>query len=257
MEEFWTYLILCFAAFFAGAVNSIAGGGTLLTFPALDGVIGSVGANATSTLALLPGSLAGSLGYRKELAQTRRMTLWLLVPSILGGSLGAYCVLEFGKSTFEQLIPWLILLASTLFLLQPTIARWVRTHPHGEPTGRTLTVILIAQFLISIYGGYFGAGIGILMLSSLAFMGIGDIHHMNAVKTLLAATINFLAAIVFLFLNLVNWKYAIPMAITSILGGYYGAQMARRLKPTYVRLVVIVVGFGVSAMYFAKQWNWI
>ena len=257
MDEILTYSLLCISAFLAGAINAIAGGGTLLTFPALTTVIDVVSANATSTIALMPGSMASAWGYREELRQTRRMTLWLLIPSIVGGAVGALMVILFSKDTFEKLVPWLILLASVLFLIQKPIARWVGAHPHEEPHGKTIIVIVIAQFFIAVYGGYFGAGIGILMLSSLAFMGIGDIHRINAVKTLLASTINALAVAVFLFSDQVVWKYAVPMIFTSILGGYLGARVGRKLRPSYIRITVIIVGFTVSAYYFAKQWGWV
>lgn len=257
MEDIVIYSLLGLSAFIAGAVNAVAGGGTLLTFPALTAVIDPIAANATSTIALMPGSIAGAVGYRNELRETRRMTLWLILPSILGGALGAYLVLLFSKDVFRVLVPWLIFLATVLFLFQPRLARWMGAHPHAEPHGRTMLVILIAQFFIALYGGYFGAGIGILMLSTLSFMGIGDIHNTNAVKTLLASIINACAVAIFLSKGTVVWQYAWPMVIASILGGYYGARVARRMRREYVRGAVIVVGFGVSAYYFAKQLNWI
>jgi uncharacterized membrane protein YfcA len=257
MDDWLIYSLLCLSAFLAGAINAVAGGGTLLTFPALTAVIDPVAANATSTIALMPGSMASSFGYRKELRQTRRILLWLLVPSIIGGALGAWMVLLFSKSVFEKLVPWLILLATLLFLLQPRIASWLGTHPHHEPHGRTIIVILVAQFFIALYGGYFGAGIGILMLSTLAFMSIGDIHHTNAVKTLLASIINACAVAIFLMQGTVVWQYAWPMVITSILGGYYGAMLARRMKREHIRRTVIIIGFIVSAIYFFKQWGWL
>jgi uncharacterized membrane protein YfcA len=256
MNDYVIYALLCLSAFVAGAVNAIAGGGTLLTFPALTFVIDPIAANATSTIALMPGSIAGAVGYRKELRETRRMTLWLIMPSVLGGALGAYLVLIFSKDVFRVLVPWLILLATLLFLVQPRVARWMGTHPHAEPHGRTILVILIAQFFIALYGGYFGAGIGILMLSTLAFMGVGDIHNTNAVKTLLASIINACAVAVFLYEGSVVWQYAWPMVITSILGGYYGARLARKMRREYVRGTVIVVGLGVSAYYFAQELGW-
>jgi uncharacterized protein len=253
MDEFLTYLLLCLSAFAAGAINAVAGGGTLLTFPALLSVIDSVRANATSTVALMPGSLAGAWGYRTELARNRRMVLYLLPPSLIGGGLGSWLLTYFPASVFDGVVPWLILGAAVLFLVQKPLARWLKTHPHSEPTGATLAVVLGFQFLIGVYGGYFGAGIGILMLTSLSFMGLGDIHHVNGVKTILAAAMNAVAIIWFIYKEVVIWRYALMMAAAGIVGGYLGARGARRLKPDAVRLIVIVVGFAVAAYCFWRQ----
>jgi uncharacterized protein len=253
MDEFPTYLLLCLSAFVAGAINSVAGGGTLLTFPALMGVVTPVQANATSTLALMPGSLAGAWGYRRELKNVRRMVLWLLPPSLIGGYLGALLVTEFPERVFERLVPWLILAAAVLFLIQKPLARWLKAHPHAEPHGAAVAGVVAFQFLVAVYGGYFGAGIGILMLASLGFMGLGDIHHMNAVKTLLAAVMNAVAVVQFVIRGMVVWRYALAMAAAGIAGGYLGARLARRTPPEYVRAFVIVVGFALAAYYFWKQ----
>lgn len=250
-----TYAILCLAAFFAGAMNSIAGGGTLLTFPALTAVLEPAFANATSTVALLPGSFAGALGYRKELAPSRRFILRMLAPSLIGGFLGAWLV---GKdtSTFATLVPWLILTAALLFVVQAPISRWMKAHrPDHEPGPRLQISLIFFQFLIAVYGGYFGAGIGILMITALGFMGVGDIHRINAVKTFLAAMINGASVIVFVKDDLVRWNFAAAMAGSAILGGYLGARTARRLPPIYVRYAVIVIGFGLSAFYFIRQYG--
>ncbi len=184
------YTVLCLSAFAAGAVNSVAGGGTLLTFPALQQVLlrrmfeaASVLANATSTVALLPGSLAGAFAYRKELAECRRLVLALLAPSIVGGAAGSLMVTEFPPSVFDALVPWLILTAAVVFLLQGPIKR-LAMSPHAATTWRTSVAVAIGQFFIAIYGGYFGAGIGILMISVLPFMGTNSIHETNAAKTL-------------------------------------------------------------------------
>jgi uncharacterized membrane protein YfcA len=266
----WPLLALCVTAFLAGAMNSIAGGGTLLTFPALTSVISAAAANGTSTVALMPGSFAGTLGYRKELWECRKFALRMLVPSLLGGFLGAWLVGRDQKA-FADLVPWLILTAAVLFVLQGPISKWLKARAAGagvqpeehKPSVFTQTLVIGFQFLVAVYGGYFGAGIGILMLSALGFMGIGDIHRMNAVKTFLATAINGMAAIVFIFVyrptdeekQLVHWGYAIPMAVTSILGGYVGARVSLRLKPVYVRYAVIVIGFGLSVFYFIRHYG--
>jgi uncharacterized membrane protein YfcA len=259
--EFWTHVFLCVSAFLAGAMNSIAGGGTLLTFPALTGVVVPAVANGTSTFALLPGSFAGALGYRRELWECRRFVVRMFVPSVVGGFLGAWLVGE-NQDLFKLLVPWLILTAAVLFVVQAPLSKWVKRRAategakpeHHEPGARTQALVIAFQFLVAVYGGYFGAGIGILMLSALGFMGVGDIHRMNAVKTFLASLINTASVVVFVRAGLVNWGYAWPMVGAAILGGYAGARVARRLPASYVRYSVIVIAFGLSAYYFIKEY---
>ena len=253
-ETTWTYLFLIASAFVAGAMNSIAGGGTLLTFPALTSVVIPAVANATSTVALLPGSFAGALGYRTELAASRRFVLRMVAPSLIGGFIGAWLVIR-DEQAFATLVPWLILTAALLFVIQAPVARWLKVHKSDREPGRALQFALIAfQFLIALYGGYFGAGIGILMLTALGFMGVGDIHRMNAVKTFLASLINAASVIVFVWYGRVNWDYAVVMAGAAIVGGYLGARVARRLPAHYVRYAVITIGFGLSIYYFVRQY---
>jgi uncharacterized membrane protein YfcA len=250
----WTYVFLCASAFLAGVMNSVAGGGTLLTFPALTGVISPALANATSTVALLPGSFAGSLGYRKELHESRRFVLRMLLPSLLGGFLGAWLVGR-DTETFQHLVPWLILTAAVLFVIQAPLGRWLKTHtPDNEPGSLLQAGLIGFQFLVAVYGGYFGAGIGILMLTALGFMGVGNIHRMNAVKTFLAVLINGASVVIFVWDQLVVWEYAAAMSGAAILGGYAGARVARRLPAHYVRYAVIVIGFGLSAYYFIHEY---
>jgi len=252
-EEMWTYVFLGLTAFIAGVMNSIAGGGTLLTFPALTGVVSAALANGTSTVALMPGSLAGAFAFRREVRESRRFLLQMLLPSVVGGALGAWLV-SLDEKRFASLVPWLILTAAVLFLLQQPLNRWLRKHrPDHEPGKFTQIGLLIFQFFVAVYGGYFGAGIGILMLTALGFMGVGDIHKMNAVKTCLAFVINGVAAGIFIANGLVAWKYALPMAVCAILGGYTGASVSRRLPVTVVRWIIIVVGFGLSVYYFVKN----
>lgn len=250
----WTYTFLCISALLAGIMNSVAGGGTLLTFPALTRVVGEAVANATSTVALLPGSIAGAFGYRKELVECRRFVLRMLIPSIIGGALGAWLVGE-NPDTFKRLVPWLILTAALLFVIQAPVSRWLKMHtPNREPSRLAQAGLIGFQFLIAVYGGYFGAGIGILMLTALGFMGIGNIHRMNAVKTFLAAMINGASVIEFIRRGMVNWEYAGAMAGAAVVGGYVGARVARRLPPQYVRYAVIVIGFGLAVYYFIRPY---
>jgi uncharacterized membrane protein YfcA len=246
-ESVWITVFLCSSAFLAGAVNAIAGGGTLLTFPSLLTLLNPVAANATSTMALLPGSLAAGLGYRKELADCRRKLVHLWPPSLAGGIVGSLLLIRLPERVFAGLVPWLLVLASLLLLLQRPVLRWIGAHPHERPSKWTLAAVIFFQFLVGVYGGYFGAGIGILMLSSLAFVGIPDIHHMNAVKNVLAATMNGVTVVILASAGVIVWKYALVMAGATILGGYSGARIGRRVRPQYLRMIVVGIGFAVAA----------
>jgi len=254
-----TILMLLLAAFAAGAMNAIAGGGTLLTFPALTTVLSLAGANATSTIALLPGSVAGAWGYRSELSGAMPFLKIMLPPSFAGGLVGSLLVVAYPED-FGKLVPWLILTAAVLFLVQQPLNRWFKarlTIASSAPMGRGRTAGLVSfQFLTAVYGGYFGAGIGILMLTSLGFMNIGTIHRINAIKTVLASTINLVTVVVFLIadergkVRLIDWRYAGIMAVAAIAGGYLGARIARRLPAIHVRSFIIVVAFGLAGYYF-------
>lgn len=247
-------ILLCVSSMLAGIVNSVAGGGTLLTFPVLVYALGtSVGANATSTTVLFPGSVAAAWGYRRELKDQRKWILPLIIPSLIGGLVGTYLVVSHDEKVFEHLVPWLILLATALFLLQPVISKWTGIgKPHEKPSQWLFSGIIAFQFLVALYGGYFGAGIGILMLSSLALMGMGDIHQMNALKSLLASAINGMSVVLFIGYGKVDWRYAAPMVIAAIAGGFLGASVARRLDKNVVRYSVIAIGFALSAYYFLR-----
>jgi uncharacterized membrane protein YfcA len=247
-----TLLLLLFSAFAAGAVNAIAGGGTLLTFPSLLTILGPVFANATSTAALMPGSLASAWGYREELARMRHHLIRLAPPSFVGGIIGSLLVIRLPERVFANAVPWLLAGASVLLLVQRPLVRWVGAHPHKPATRRTLIGVIFFQFLVGIYGGYFGAGIGILMLSSLAFVGIPDIHEMNAVKTILAVAMNSISVVIFAMSGVIVWKYAFIMAVTAIAGGYIGARIARKLNPGLVRAIVVAIGFLVAAWSYVK-----
>jgi uncharacterized membrane protein YfcA len=263
-----TYALLCLTAFVAGAINSLAGGGTLLTFPVLLSIPGmsSVLANATSTVALMPGSAAGAWGYRRELSGTRIWLLRLVPPSLIGGFIGSALVVELPDRVFDVAVPWLLLTASLLFLFQPVFTRIVRSRvrPKHEPevatdkeraSGGAWLAVVLFQVAVAIYGGYFGAGIGILMLTALAFIVPGDIHHLNGLKTFLAACINGISVVVFLAEGKVVWSYGLAMALAGIAGGYYGAHFGRRLPTAAVRWFVVIVGLTISAVQFAKQFT--
>lgn len=259
-------LWLCFAAFLAGGINALAGGGTLLTFPALSGVLAAshtraladVLANGTSTVALVPASIGSAWGFRRETYLLRNYLVWLVPPSFVGGVLGAWLLVRF-PNQFSRLVPWLILTAAVLFTLQPSVTRWLALRQNrlaeGPPASvawRSLAGMACLQLLIAVYGGYFGAGIGILMLSGLGMMGLTDMHQMNGLKSVLATVINGVAVIVFIVHGNVVWEYASLMIATSIAGGYLAAHYSRRIPGRYVRYLVILIGFFLAAWYFAR-----
>ncbi|HZZ29988.1 MAG TPA: sulfite exporter TauE/SafE family protein [Pirellulales bacterium] len=260
----WEIILACCAALAAGAVNSVAGGGTLLTFPVLIAVLthklgdektAAVVANQTSTMALIPGIFAAAWGYRRQLKHSQQWLKWLLPPSLLGGLIGGLLVVTF-PDQFSALVPWLILTAAVLFVLQPQIARWTGVGaPHAQPHGGTVAAIVVFQFFVAIYGGYFGAGIGILMLSSLGLMGLADIHVMNGLKNCLAFAINIMAVLVFLTKGQIDWSLAGPMIVCSIIGGFLGATLAQKIDRTIVRRIVVVIGFSLATYYFWRQFS--
>ncbi len=238
-------LIVFAAAVVAGAINAVAGGGTLVTFPTLVWLgVPSIAANATNTVSLWPGSLGSVWGYRRELSGVDRSVFFLTVPSIAGGLIGAVLLDLTPTETFDRLVPFLILFATGLFMAQDQVQRrfnLARAHQSRSPW-RSWTMVF--QFGVAIYGGYFGAGIGILMLAALTLMGHTDIHRMNGIKNLLATAINGTAAVYFAFNTPVLWADVLVMAVGSIAGGIGGAGIARRIGRDNVRRVVIAIGFG-------------
>lgn len=250
--EFWKEAIIFLAAFGAGIVNTLAGGGTLLTFPALiwmgrDPIL----ANATSTVALFPGSLTGMLGFRRELTDSRGWMIKLGVPSFAGGVFGAFLLLRTPSDLFAYIAPWLILFATCLMIAQEPLSRWLKREPDGEPNRVWWTGAIIFQFLVGIYGGYFGAGIGILMLAALGLLGFTDLHQMNGLKNLFAMCINGVAAAYFIFLGAVIWFDVLVMVVAAILGSLVGAKLAYRLGRRFVRYFVITVGAVMALTLFA------
>jgi uncharacterized membrane protein YfcA len=240
----------------AGAMNAIAGGGTLLTFPALIGLgISPIVANATSTVALWPGTIGSMWGYRDELVGSRRWAAGFAIPSAVGGAAGAWLLLRTPPGQFARLVPWLVLSATALFMVQGAVVKRIRRRA-GEYAAQAVdrdqdaeltrhfpsADIQFCQFAIAIYGGYFGAGIGILMLAALGFMGLTNIHRMNGLKNVGGAFINASAAAVFAFSSLVNWTVALSMAVGAIAGGYAGSRLAQRVPQRYVRYAIVAIG---------------
>jgi uncharacterized membrane protein YfcA len=253
-------LVLFAAAFFAGIINSLAGGGTLLTFPSLLAYgIPSITANATSTVALVPGSFSSFWGYRKVKHGPLADDLRFLAVSAAGGLIGALALLRVGDATFTKLVPWLILGATVLFVLQEPLRKW--REKKAPPTAADLLQegagafpkrALAMQFFVGIYGGFFGAGAGIVMLAVLGFFGLRNIHQMNRLKNLAGVTFNTVASITFIVGRHVDWKLAAIMTVGSVIGGYSGAGVANFIGQKNVRRFVIAIGLVVGLVTFAK-----
>lgn len=248
--------IIALAALVAGAINSIAGGGTLLSFPALVWIgVNPVMANATNSFAMWPGSFAAMVGYRRDLANLRRWLWLLMIPALAGGAAGAVLLLHTSTKTFSRLVPFLILGATLLLAAQEVITRrlGIVARAHENPTTGWMTFVFVFQFFVGVYGGYFGAGMGILMLAALGLIGLTDMHEMNGLKNLLAICINGVAAIYFAFSGAVLWKEGAIMGLSAIAGGYLGARLAKRLGRTFVRRAVVTIGLGMGIAMFFKR----
>jgi uncharacterized membrane protein YfcA len=270
------------AAAAGGAINAVAGGGTLVTFPTLL-AFGTppVIANATSTLALVIGTSGGIYGFRQHLAAIKPW-LWRFVPvSVLGGLLGSILLTLTSNSTFSKLVPFLILFATVLFLAQSFLRRFTQTHLIANPTSPRSTIgsdaarhpgepqpaddtprlppkrviwgAIAFQFAVAVYGGYFGAGIGILMLASLGLIGLRHIHEMNALKTILGSLINLVAAIWFILAGLIHWPKAGVMVVGAVAGYFLGSHFSQRISQRSVRLIITLIGLTLSAWTFYQQ----
>ena len=250
MSVIWVAIV----AFMAGAVNAVAGGGTFLTFPALTGIakLSEKVANITSTIGLWPGSAASVVAVKSEYRRLPAgMVILYCLLSLAGGGLGAWLLLITSTQTFRLVIPWLLAFATGVFVCSKPIARWAG-RGHGNRSLKWTFMVAAIQLAVAVYGGYFGAGIGVLMLAGLSFAGLDDIHQMNALKVILATLINFVAAVIFLIQGRheISWIYAGWMALASIIGGFLGMVGGRRLHPDQLRLVIIAVGVGLSSYYF-------
>jgi uncharacterized membrane protein YfcA len=242
------------AAFLAGGINSVAGGGTLVTFPTLLWLgLPSVAANATNTVAIWPGSIGSIWGFRRELGRTNPKMRWLVLPSFAGGAIGALLLRRTPPGVFDRLVPFLILFATVLFTLQGPINKWLgQRHGAGQRTGGWFAGVVLLQLAVGTYGGYFGAGMGIMMLTALSILGMTDILEMNALTSLFGLCINGMAAALFIWSNMVYWPFVLVMAIGAILGGYLAAGVARKIGKQAVRRFVIAIGFTIALTLFIR-----
>jgi len=245
------------AGFVAGVMNSIAGGGTLVTFPTLILTgLPSIPANATSTVALLPGILSSAAGYRKNI---RPVTRWLRLfapVSLLGGLAGGILLVQTPSRVFDAFVPFLILFATILFMAQGALGKVLKMQGgtgQGRPHSRNWIVgAVVFQFAVALYGGYFGAGIGILMLGSLGMLGFENVHEMNTLKVMLAFLINVVAAVYFIGSGLIHWTTVGIMMVGTIAGGFTGAHYAQQVPQKIVRRLISAIGLMISAVLFYR-----
>ncbi|WP_129672002.1 sulfite exporter TauE/SafE family protein [Candidatus Chloroploca sp. Khr17] len=250
--ELWQLGLLFLAALVAGAINSVAGGGSFISFPALLLVgVPPIAANATNTTALWPGIAASVGAYRRELSLQKRGIMLFSGLSMLGGLIGALLLLRTREAVFTEMIPYLLLLATLVFAFSPWLTAQARRLSHSaENTPGQRFVILGIYLSIAVYGGFFGAGLGILTLAVLSLMGQENIHEMNALKTLQATLINGIAVAAFILAGIVEWPMALIMILGAIIGGYGGAAIARKLDPLLVRRLVIALSVSLTIYFF-------
>ena len=245
-----SYLVLVCSAFAAGIINSVAGGGMFLTFPALVFTgVPSIIANATSTFAIMPGTVASAWAYREDLRKRSDFPfIPMLVASLTGGVAGAVLLLFTPQRTFDSVIPWLMLAATLLFAFGPRIAPVLRRAFHIGP----VTLVAI-QFIIAVYGGYFGGAIGVLMLATWSVFGITDIHVMNANRTLLGAAANGTALGLFVLAHKIWWPQGLTMLVAAVIGGYIGARTARKVDQRYMRAAITVTSIAITIAFFVRR----
>src|SRR5215207_9239752 len=248
------YLLAALAALAAGAVNALAGGGTLITFPTLTFLgVPAIAANVTNTVALCPGYFGGTLAQWKDL-QGQKQRLWLIIPaSIVGGVLGGFLLLQTGERLFRELVPYLILLASVLLAIQEPVRAWLTRRLGEGHSGTGLeSLTWLPVGLASVYGGYFGAGLSVIVLSALGLTLDDSLTRLNALKQAVAFSVNVAAAIFFVFSGQVVWSVAVVMAVGALIGGTLGGKLAGRIKPSTLRWTVVAIGVIIAIVYFVR-----
>jgi hypothetical protein len=252
--EWYEFILIGLGALAAGAINALAGGGTLITFPLLTAVgIPAVAANVTNTVALCPGYLGGTMAQAKDLKDQKRR-LWILIPvSILGGVVGGVLLLNTGEKLFRDLVPWLILMASGLLAVAEPVRNWLQRRAAQNGGNRDMTLgAILPVGLAAVYGGYFGAGLSVIVLAVLGLTINDSLTRLNALKQAIAFSVNVAAAVFFVFRGDVVWSAALVMAVFALIGGNLGGRLAGRIKPSTLRKLVVVIGVIVSIIYFVK-----
>ena len=251
------YLLIFVAAMLAGGLNGIAGGGSFILFPVLMFVgIPPIAANATNSIALLPGTLASAGAYRHEFAEDRRSLVRVCILGAIGGLIGAILLLKTPSEVFLRVLPYLLLIATCAFAFSKNLTAWVEKQQAQFTRLKELrsSLINILQLVVAVYGGFFGGGMGILFLASFALMGMTNINRMNAYKTILTSCINAITVIPFMIAGVIRWQEGAIAAIGAVIGGYITAYYAQKLAPTLVRRFVIGVGSAMTLYFFVKSY---
>lgn len=247
-------LLLFIAGLIGGAINAIAGGGGIIMYPVLLAVgLPPIIANTTSSLVVWPGSLTSAYGFRKDLRKVPRSFLWLAIPCLFGSLLGSYILIHTNPTTFERLAPWLILSAVALLALQSRIHKFVMSQTKTKNhRWQTLPLVILAAFPLALYGGYFGAGFGLMMLALLGFSGLKNIYQMNGVKNLTGAVMAVVATIYFWHAGLINWPAGLTMAVGTTIGGYTGSRLTHRISAHLVHDLTVAIGLIISLVLLLK-----
>lgn len=252
----WHWIWLGVAAFLGGLLNAVAGGGSFLLFPALLGMrILPIQANATNTVALWPGQLTSIAAYRNDIRKHLRLAVLMGVAGLLGGTAGAIVLLNTPQRTFLHLVPWLLLVAATIFAVSGPVSRWLERRKQSiAPTdGPRRLPVFLCTIAVCFYIGYFGAGAGFLIITLLSLFGIQDLNEINALKVVSTTMANGIAFVLFVINGQVVWKYCLAAMVTAAVGGYTSASMARRVPQRLLRALVVCVGLGMAAWFFWKN----
>ncbi len=260
-QSFLSYVIIALGAFVAGGMNAMAGGGTFFSFPALLAAgVPPVMANASNTVALWPASISSAWAYRREAMRHGKLALLLVLVSMLGGLLGGLLLLSTSNAAFSKLIPWLLLVATSLFAFSAQVSRlvaWSKSRLGAKVSSERKPGSLggaLFQFVVAVYGGFFGAGMGILTLAALSIQGFDDMQELNALKNLTSSVNYTVAAVTFIIAGAISWPHTLVMLVTAIIGGYAGASLARRLPGRWLKRLVIAVGATLTVVYFIKTY---
>ena len=241
--------LLASASFIAGIINSIAGGGSFLTFPALVFTgVPTIAANATSAVAVFPGYLSGALGFAKELKEYPKSKFLLLITlSIMGGIGGSLLLLITPASVFSYIIPWLLGFATLLFAFGDFVAKWAKKNSNSNGFLGNLTTLIVC-----IYGGYFNGGLGIILLALFSTLGMRDIHLMNGLKNIMSFALSAASVVTFAIAGIVFWQQAIIMMIAATIGGYFGVVVARKLSKNTIRTIIVIIGLVMTVIFGIK-----
>jgi uncharacterized protein len=267
LSPIWPHAWLLIASFLAGALNSIAGGGSFLSFPAVLGTgILPIQANATNTVALWPGQFTAIAAYWEDLKHNFRLLLPLGTAALIGGLAGGIVLLRTGQATFLELIPWLLIIAASLFAVSTPISKWLQRRsiqrraerladgPTASGSQPSMLPLFIGMLVVCFYIGYFGAGAGFLVISLLAIFGVEEMNQINALKVVTTCLANGIAVVTFIVEKQVAWKYCLLMMVTAAIGGYVGGRYSRRINARVMRTVVVILGFSMAAYFFWKQY---